>query len=112
MKKYNLEQIQEMADGDEEFILEMVKTFTEELPEDIHAMNEAVNNGNAQLAYQTAHKMKPNLQIFGLDLAPEVKKIEGWAKNSAMKEDILPYANIVSETVLTACKELREDFNL
>jgi len=52
MKKYNLEQIEEMAGGDQEFILEMVKTFIEELPEDIQAMNEAVENGNAQFAHQ------------------------------------------------------------
>jgi len=112
MKKYNLEQIEEMAGGDQEFILEMVKTFIEELPEDIQAMNEAVENGNAQLAYQSAHKMKPNLIIFGLDLAPEVKKIEGWAKSDATREEILPYANSVAETVLTACEGLKEDFNL
>ena len=82
MKSYNLDELKIMADGDEEFLQEMLKTFIEELPEDIKAMNDAIENGNATLTYQIAHKMKPNLQIFGLDLSDNVKMLEQWSKSN------------------------------
>ena len=103
MKSYNLDELKIMADGDEEFLQEMLKTFIEELPEDIKAMNDAIENGNATLTYQIAHKMKPNLQIFGL---------EQWSKSNLKQAEILPYAKEITETVNVVCQEIKQDYNL
>lgn len=112
MKSYNLEELRVMADGDEDFLLEMLKTFIEELPEDIIAMNDAIENGNATLTYQIAHKMKPNLQIFGLDLVENVRMLEQWSKSNLKQEEVLPYAKEITETVTLVCKQIKQDYNL
>ncbi|MBW2962875.1 Hpt domain-containing protein [Mesonia aestuariivivens] len=112
MRTYNLDELSLMADGDEGFINEMVKTFIEELPEDVKAMNDAISNDNAILTYQVAHKMKPNLQMFGIDLSSDVTKLEQWSKANLKKEEILPHAQHVTNTITEVCKELEQDYKL
>ncbi|HET8838340.1 MAG TPA: Hpt domain-containing protein [Flavobacteriaceae bacterium] len=112
MSKYNLKMIEETTSGDKEFMELLAKTFVEEVPRDVEAMNEAVENENAPLAYQIVHKMKPNLQMFGLNLSNEVEKLESWSQNNSTKNDILPYANKISETVHQAVQDLKSDFRL
>ncbi|SHI78957.1 HPt (histidine-containing phosphotransfer) domain-containing protein [Mesonia phycicola] len=112
MKPYNLEELRLLADGDEDFFIEMLKTFTEELPNDIIEMNNAIDNGNASLAYQVAHKMKPNLQMFGLDLGQHIKVLEQWFKSSLQLEEVLPHAKTISSKVNLVCSELKQDYNL
>lgn len=112
MKYYNLTMVDEMAGGDKEFTREMVQTFVEELPEDVEAMQEAVDNENAPLAYQIAHKMKPNLLLFGLDLSAEIKKMEEWSSKNFNRQEIKTYVNRIALQVLNATSALKQDFNL
>lgn len=112
MSSYNLESVEEMAGGDQDFLKIVVQTFVEEIPPDLHAMNEAVAAGNAGLAYQYAHKMKPNLQMFGLDLMPQIKVIETWAKKGTSREEVESAAEVITSKVLTAEQELIKDFEL
>lgn len=112
MNSYNLDDLKEMAEGDEEFLREMLKTFIEELPEDVAAMKSAIANHNAVLTYQIAHKMKPNLKIFGLNLDYNVKQLEQWSKNNLKKEEVVVYAQEIENTVMTVCNELKRDYNL
>ena len=112
MSNYNLESVNEMAGGDQDFIKVVVQTFLEEIPPDLAAMNEAVSSGNASLAYQYAHKMKPNFQMFGLELMPQIKIIEEWSKSGKPKEEVEESALIISNKVTLAQKELRQDFDL
>jgi len=112
MKVYDLKQVQEMAGGDEEFVKEIVKAFLEELPPDIEYMREAVENNNPELAYSYAHKMKPNLQIFGLDLLANIKNLESWSKEVKNREEILEDVSKIDERVSLACEALRKDFNI
>ena len=44
MSSYNLEGVEEMAGGDNEFMKVVVQTFLEEIPSDVEAMNEAISN--------------------------------------------------------------------
>ncbi|GAB2774034.1 Hpt domain-containing protein [Salinimicrobium soli] len=112
MSIYNLESVEEMAGGDQDFLKVVVQTFIEEIPPDLVAMNEAVAEGNAGQAYQYAHKMKPNLQMFGLDLMPQIKIIEEWSKSGKDKKEVEEAAEIITNRVKTAEKELKEDFEL
>jgi HPt (histidine-containing phosphotransfer) domain-containing protein len=90
----------------------MLKTFVEELPEDIEAMNAAIENENATLTYQIAHKMKPNLQIFGLRLTANIKILEQWSKSDLKHHEILPYAQEITDKVTLVCQEIKNDYNL
>ncbi|MDT0645285.1 Hpt domain-containing protein [Zunongwangia sp. F260] len=112
MSSYNLEEVKEMAGGDEDFMKVVVQTFLEEIPPDVEAMKEAIANGNAGLAYQFAHKMKPNLQLFGLNLMNQIRVIEAWSKEGKMKDEVPEAATIISEKVNVASSALKRDFDL
>ena len=112
MSNYNLDEVKEMAGGDEEFMLVVVQTFLEEIPPDVAAMNEAIGNDNASLAYQYAHKMKPNLQLFGLNLMDQIHVIEDWSKKGQRKEEVPEAADKITRKVDVASIALRRDFGL
>ena len=112
MSSYNLDSVEEMAGGDQDFVKVVVQTFLEEIPPDLDAMNQAVEENNPGQAYQYAHKMKPNLQMFGLELMPQIKIIEEWAKSGQDKKTVDQAAEKITLKVRTAEQELKEDFQL
>ena len=109
---YDLKDVKEMAGGDEDFLKVIVETFLEEIPPDVRSMNEAIENGNPSLAYQYAHKMKPNLQLFGLDLMEQVLTIEAWSKGNAKEANAQTAGERISAKVTLAQHQLKKDFNL
>lgn len=112
MSNYNLDDVREMAGDDEDFMLVVVQTFLEEIPADVVSMNEAISNDNPSLAYQYAHKMKPNLQLFGLELMEQIKVIEAWSKYGQRKEEVPEASAKITKKVEVASSALRRDFNL
>lgn len=111
-KKYSIESLREVAGGDEEFMAIVAQTFLEEIPPDLKAMEEAIINNNRELAYQFAHKMKPNLEMFGLGLEKDITTIEAWTKTLKSQATIDANLEKVTSTITIALKELKEDFNL
>lgn len=112
MSSYNLDNVKEMAGDDQDFLKIIVQTFLEEIPSDLNSMNEAVASGNPEVAYQYAHKMKPNLAMFGLDLMPEIRTIEDWSKTGGSEEKVDAAAAKITAKVKAAEKDLKADFEL
>ena len=108
---YSLESVKELAGGDEEFVSVLVQTFLEEIPPDVAHMLDAVENNNPAEAYQFAHKMKPNLQLFGVDLVEDIRTIEGWSKSGEAKEAILPVVHRISTSIDEVVTELQKEFS-
>jgi len=111
-KHYSPDNLTEIAGGDADFIGVVAQTFLDEIPADLEAMEEAVENDNKELAYQFAHKMKPNLEMLGIDVLKEISAIEAWTKTSKSKSAINPSVQKVSSTLQTVFGELRADFDL
>jgi len=111
-KYYDLKDVNEMAGGDDDFLKIIVQTFLEEIPPDVNSMVEAIDNGNPALAYQYAHKMKPNLQLFGLDLMEHILTIEAWSKGNAKEEAAKSASDRIATKVNLAQKQLKKDFSL
>lgn len=111
-KTYSLESLQEIAGGDEEFMAVIAKTFLDEIPPDLKSMLQAVENNNKPLAYQFAHKMKPNLEMLGLNLTKDITAIESWTNTSRSKTTIQPQVDKVSSVLEKVFIELKEDFSL
>lgn len=109
-KLYNLEKINEIADGDQSFITVMVDTFLEEIPADLEQMIIAVTNNNPKQAYQFAHKMKPSFMLFGIDVVDKVKLLESWKEGEIDFEEAKPAVAFVSETAKLAIEQLQKDF--
>ncbi|QIE58999.1 Hpt domain-containing protein [Rasiella rasia] len=109
---YSREKLEEISGGDQEFMIIVAKTFLEEIPPDLHALEEAVSNDNKELAYQFAHKMKPNFEMFGLGLEKDITSIETWTRSSKNNNAIQEQMERVVETVNTVFDELKRDFSL
>lgn len=111
-KTYSLDSLQEIAGGDEEFMAVIAKTFLDEIPPDLEALIQAVDNNNKALAYQFAHKMKPNLEMLGLNLKKDVTAIESWSNTSKNKAAVDSQIQKINTTLKQVFKELKADFNL
>ncbi len=111
-KNYSIESLREIAGGDEEFIVIIAKTFLEEIPPDLKAMEEAVINNNRELAYQFAHKMKPNLEMFGLNLGKDITSLESWTNSLKSQASIASNIDNITTKLNAVFDELKEDFNL
>ena len=90
---YSLESLKEIAGGDTEFMAILARTFLEEIPPDLEALTLAITNDNKELAYQFAHKMKPNIEMFGIEVLKDIKMIETWTKGN--KNSTTIHSNII-----------------
>jgi len=111
-KYYAKENLSEIADGDQDFLKVLAETFLEEIPPDLRSMEEAIENENRELAYQFAHKMKPNIEMFGIDALKDITSIEAWSKTSKNKVSVLPHLENVVTVLNHAFAELKADFQL
>jgi len=112
MKNYNLNDVIEMAGGDDDFVKIIVQTFLEEIPPDVTSMSEAISNSNPALAYQFAHKMKPNLELFGLNQMDHILMIEAWSKGKERETNARDAGEKIAAKVRLAERELKADFSL
>jgi len=112
MSQYSIIKLKEIAGNDNDFLAIVAQTFLEEIPPDLTSLEGAIANDNKELAYQFAHKMKPNIEMFGIDLLKDITAIESWTKTSKESDSVLEQIENVSASLNTVFKELKKDFNL
>ena len=64
---YNLDKINEMAEGDEDFIISVISVFLGEVPIDLQALETAIHEKDFNQIYKMAHKIKPNVDLLGME---------------------------------------------
>ena len=110
---YNLDKINEMAEGDEEFINSVVSVFLEEVPEDLDQLEKSIAQKNYESVYQLAHKIKPNVDLLGMEQARatalEIETLGKSSANSAKIEELFPR---LKKDIQQVVSELKNDFNL
>ena len=109
---YKLHRIRELADNDEEFVLAIAQTFLEEVPEDATILEQAVNEKNYLQTYQTAHKMKPTVDLFEMGVLDDLIEVQDWGKLEQTEKDISHKLKIVLMAVNQTVEEIKSDFNL
>ncbi len=109
---YSIENLKEISGGDEEFMVILAQTFLEEIPPDLQALKVAIENDNRELAYQFAHKMKPNLEMFGAGLEKDITAIETWTKTAKNRNTVTDNLDKVITVLTNMFAELKKDFNL
>ena len=71
----------EIADGSDEFIVESIDMFLEHTPELLRAISDSIAVGDCEATALAAHKLKPNLGFFGMNISQEtLQEIEHLAK--------------------------------
>lgn len=109
---YKLDRVRELADDDKEFITTLAMTFLEEVPADAELLKTAVANKDYFAAYQSAHKMKPTVDLFELGVLDVLIEVQDWGKFEQKGVDISGKLDIVLKAVENAVTEIKTDFNL
>jgi HPt (histidine-containing phosphotransfer) domain-containing protein len=110
---YNLAKVHALSDDDPEFVMQIITLFVTEVPEDLCQIKEAINNKEYQRVFSYAHKVKPTLDLLGLNVAfEEIIEIEAWSKAEGEKKKIKEIFKSIKNQVSDAVKELKKDFDL
>ncbi len=104
----NMNYLESIADGNREFIDEMVNMFVDQIDDHLDALNEGVNKENYADIAAAAHKVKPVLGYVGIDLErASIREIEHMAKTSAPLSEISQKILKLSELIELAKVELQ-----
>jgi HPt (histidine-containing phosphotransfer) domain-containing protein len=110
---YNLAKVYALSDNDSEFVNQIVTLFVTEIPDDLIEIKEGIKKKDHKHAYAYAHKVKPSLDLLGLNIAfEEILQIEAWTKAEGEKKEIKETFKSVKNQVEEAVKELKKDFGL
>lgn len=110
---YNLAKVYEISANDADFAHQILELFLQEVPAEIHGIKNAIKEKNFQEAYAAAHKIKPTLDLLGMNLAyDEVNQIMTWAKAEGKKKDIIEVFKLLKEQINLASKEIKKNHNI
>lgn len=107
-KVYDLNQLEQLAGGSQEFVMSMVETFLEHTPGQLADMEQAFEGGDLQAMGGFAHKIKPNIDLFGItSIKEEIRAIENKGKVGQNDADLKAEVNKVSEVLKTAFEQMK-----
>ncbi len=110
---YNLDKINEMAEGDEDFIVSVVSVFLEEVPVDVEALENAIASTDFEQIYKMAHKIKPNVDLLGMEQCrANAFAIETLGKAGAGLEEIKEKFPLLKKDIAQVVAELHKDFEV
>jgi len=110
---YNLDKINEMAEGDMDFINSVISVFLDEVPQDLVGLEDALEQQDYPQVYQLAHKIKPNVDLLGMEQTRAVAlQIETLGKNEANMSEIQELFPSLKKDIHQVVSELKKDFGL
>jgi HPt (histidine-containing phosphotransfer) domain-containing protein len=110
---YNLAKVYALSDNDPEFVMQIITLFVTEVPQDMTQIKLGIKTKEHKLAYAYAHKIKPTLDLLGMNVAfEEILQIEAWTKREGKRKEIRDTFDSVESQVEKAIKEIKKDFNL
>ena len=113
MMIYTLDKLNEMSEGDQEFIETVVAVFLQEVPADLERLEEEIKSKNHDQIYKLAHKIKPNVDLLGMEPARKCAlEIETMGKNAMAIDLIENRFPLLKQDIQTAIDELKRDFGL
>ncbi len=109
---YSLDKINEMAEGDQDFVNSVISVFLDEVPQDLESLETAIANMDYENVYKLAHKIKPNVDLLGMEqtraTALEIETLGKNPENSAEIEEKFP---LLKKDIHQVISELKKDFN-
>jgi len=110
---YNLAKVYALSDNDPEFVSQIVQLFVTEVPLDLTQIKLGIKTKDHKLAYSYAHKIKPTLDLLGMNVAfEETLEIEAWTKREGKRKEINDTFDSVELQIEKAIKEVKKDFNI
>jgi hypothetical protein len=110
---YNLSKVYALSDNDPEFVNEILTLFVTEVPDDLAQIKEGIKKKDHKHAYAYAHKIKPTLDLLGMNVAfEEILQVEAWTKIEGRRRDIEHTFDSIKTQIKDAIKEIKKDFDL
>lgn len=110
---YNLSKVYEISDNDTEFAQQIINLFVEEVPQELSSMKEGIDEKDYPKTYAASHKIKPTLDLLGMDLAYEENlQVMEWTKSEGKKKEIKEVFKSLKEHIDNALKEVKKDYNI
>ena len=110
---YSLDKINEMAEGDQDFINSVISVFLEEVPEDLQALEKALEEKDHVQVYKLAHKIKPNVDLLGMEQTRAIAlELETLGKQEANMAEIEKRFPMLKTDINQVVAELKNDFQL
>lgn len=110
---YNLSKVYAISDNDVEFAKQIVVLFLEEVPLEMKNIKHGLKEKDHNMVYHAAHKIKPTLDLLGMDLAYEdVVAVENWSRSEGKKKEIKEIVKSLKEYISKTIKELKKDYGL
>ena len=110
---YSLDKINEMAEGDTDFIESVIAVFLDEVPQDLKNLEAAIESKDYEKVYKLAHKIKPNVDLLGMEqtraVALEIETLGKTPGNNGPA--IMAKFPLLKKDVLQVITELKNDFN-
>src|ERR1035437_9402442 len=105
-KVSNLGYLYETMGGNKKLIQEIMDVFLKQAPEELSALNKAVEKKDYTTIKNFSHTMKSSVSIMGITaLADILKEMEELAKNSTNIEKI----KLLNDTLNAICKQAIEE---
>ena len=110
---YHLTKVHAISDNDMDFAKQIAELFLKEVPVEITNIREGLEDKDYHRVYQGAHKIKPTLDLLGMEQAYEdVLAIEAWTRAEGKRKEIREVVKSLKDRVGATVKELKKDFNL
>ncbi|HEX9979319.1 MAG TPA: Hpt domain-containing protein [Flavobacterium sp.] len=110
---YNLAKVYALSDNDPEFVMQIITLFVTEVPQDLSQIKLGIKTKDHKLAYSYAHKIKPTLDLLGMQTAyEEILQVEAWTKREGKRKEINDTFDSIESQIEKAVKEISKDFNL
>ena len=110
---YNLSKVYAISDNDVEFAKQIVALFLEEVPVEVKNIKHGLEEKDYNKVYHAAHKIKPTLDLLGMDLAyVDVVAVEAWSRAEGKKKEIKDIVKSLKEYISKTVKELKKDYDL
>jgi HPt (histidine-containing phosphotransfer) domain-containing protein len=107
LKITDLSYLNQVSGGEPRFIKEMIRIFSEQVPEFISNMEKHFNEGNYLDLGREAHKAKSSVIIVGMnDLGVKMKELQIYTENNENIDKYPDYINEFKTLCLEAVKEL------
>jgi HPt (histidine-containing phosphotransfer) domain-containing protein len=109
-KTLDLTYLSELAEGNQEFIKEVLEIFIKEVPEDLEALQQAIKEAEYRQIKDISHKLKSSIILTGLgSLRPYLQEMERLALQSAGLNEIkkeFAHVNAVFNTGVEEAKKM------
>jgi HPt (histidine-containing phosphotransfer) domain-containing protein len=110
---YNLAKVYALSDNDPEFVMQIISLFVTEVPQDLIQIKLGIKTKDHKLAYAYAHKIKPTLDLLGMNVAfEEILQVEAWTKREGKRKEINDTFDSIESAIEKAVKEIKKDFNI